>query len=216
VKSLPTLGILVVSIAIAACDDSMTTPPADAGLDGSDGDAEVEPELLECDYPDDGYGFIPERVLAPFFLETCEEELTSLPRLWCGQSATIVHLSATWCYLCQTSTALILRDVMAHLEGEDVALVEVLIEGAEHGVVATPSDCSAWSAHLAEDLITYIPHDGELTGPLGEFAHELAPPSTLLLDRHGVIRFRSQLVLPDRIEGQTHQLLVEVQELLAE
>jgi hypothetical protein len=189
-------------VSIDASSDADADGEGEADLDAD----RAEPEPLECGYPDTGYGYRPGRALDPFSLETCEGQETNLPRLWCGNEVTIVHLSVAWCGTCLSSTHRLLRDVMAELEGEPVALVEILLED-QPGEVAGAEACFWWQDYFSTTLTTFIPPEGVLDGPLLWLASEDVIPLTMVLDATGEIVIWSGLSLPDDLLDQVRVML---------
>lgn len=165
---------------------------------------EVEPP--ECGYPATGYGYRPGRVLEPFELESCDGELTNLPRLWCGNTVTIVHLAVAWCGSCMSSTHRLLQDVMIELEGEPVGHIEILLEN-QPGEVAEAEACQWWSEYYTPNVTTYIPPGGVLDGPLLWLASEDALPLTVVVDAAGEIISWSSLELPADLLDQVRSRL---------
>ncbi len=225
------LAHLVVPLLAISCASSSPVPfdrdgdtDADADIDvGTDGDtSDHEPPEAdidlgpECRYRAGGsYGVREEQVLPPAALWTCDETLTDMPALVCGHEVTIIHVSTAWCVLCEDATAMLLREVMAELEGEPVALVELLTEG-DHDEVATAERCRLWSERFDPDVPTYIPPRGEIDDTLFEIIDVGPPPLTYVLDEEGVIRWRSNVVLPDRVDEEMVRLLRHVREILDE
>jgi hypothetical protein len=204
-------------------DADADTGAGDADAADARGDADDDPRSdaddevpVECGYPTEGWGVHPGDVLAHFDLETCAGESTTFSALWCGHDLTVVHVSTAWCPLCVDATAILLRDVMSQLGGENVALVELLVEGHEHETVATTADCREWSGAFSPDAPTYVPPGGVVEGALRDVFRAMPAPSTFLVDPQGVIRFRTTIALPDRVEEQTAQLLARIREILDE
>lgn len=172
----------------------------------TDSDPDEEPDLpIECGYPTEGYRFREGRVMPPFWLWTCDGEETNLPRLWCGHEATIVHFSVAWCGSCMSTIHQLQTEVMPELEGETVALVEVLLED-EPGEVAGTELCGWWRDYYEPPVETHIPPDGRITGPLLELSMQEAMPVTLVLDDEGVIRIWSPIIVPFDLVEQIRAL----------
>lgn len=226
-------AIVLAACLLAGCDpiepyDDILPPPRDGGTDRQlppddaepdsdrdggepdDGGSDSGPEdLLECGYPASGYGIWSGRNLEPFALWTCGEERTTLPRLWCDRGATIVHLNVAWCGICLASTHRILADVMPRLEGRDVALVEIVVEGTVPGVAADAEICAWWEDYFEDRIEAHVPVDGSTSGALWRLAASDTLPLTLVLDRHGTIRVWSGLVLPEDLAEQILGILDE-------
>jgi hypothetical protein len=200
---------------LAACTDATTRRdggPADGGeRDALPDGGDALP--IECGYPGSGYGLEVDDVLAPFALRTCEGEETNLPRLWCGQRVTVVHVSTAWCAVCEEATEALVSMVMEPLAGEPVALVEILAEGG-HGEPASLEGCRWWSSLIDPPLPTYVPPDETLEGPLAELVASAAPPITLVIDRLGEIRVRDDVLAPEFIDIDMARLLEEIRALL--
>ena len=186
------------------------------GVADADVDTDEEDGLgPDCHFAWEHYGVREGQVLYPVDLWTCDAEETSIPELCCGYEAIIVHLSTTWCSICEYATSLVLRDVMAELEGEPVALVELLLE-EDYDVPAGPEACQQWSDRFEPPAPTYVPPDGVMGDQLYAIADVAAPPVTFLLDRTGEIRWRSNVVLPDRMEDEADRLRAHTREILRE
>lgn len=225
-----TLSLLFI-LALFSCNDSQETPvdggtgggpdaldgDADGDVDDGDVDTDQDREPLgpDCHYLNERFGVREGQVLYPVDLWTCDSETTSIPELCCGNEAIIVHLSTTWCSICEYATSLVLRDVMAHLEGEPVAFVELLLE-EDYNVPAGPAACTLWSERFDPNAPTYIPPNGIMNDQLYAIADVAAPPVTFLLDGTGEIRWRSNVVLADRMEAEAERLLAHVREILDE
>ena len=188
----------------------------DSGLDGdgeleadvdADVDEEEEPGLpLECGYPESGYGRILGRPLMPFSLWTCDGEETNLPRLWCGNSATIVHFVTAWCGTCYTNTHDLATYVMPELEGEDVGWVEIVLED-DPGEIADLELCGWWRDYFEPPITTHVPVDGVLVDPLREFLRTESMPLTLVLDSEGEIRIWQPVFIPWDLAAQIREFI---------
>lgn len=222
---------LLLCFVVAACNGSQEAPAdggsdveadgLDGGADGdvavgdADGDQEQEPLGPDCHYATERSGVREGQVLHPVHLWTCDAELTTIPELSCGNEAIIIHLSTTWCSICEYATALVLREVMAELEGEPVAFVELLLE-EDYNVPAGPEACHLWSERFEPNAPTYVPPNGVMSDQLYAIADVAAPPVTFLLDETGEIRWRSNVVLADRMEAEAERLLAHTREILDE
>lgn len=218
---------LLAALAAAGCDGPAPPAAPDGGRDaaadgapdgadgGSDADSDEAPELLECDYPERPYGLATGDVLEPFWLWTCEGELSSLPREWCGQRATVVHLSTTWCSVCEEATRRLVAEVIAPFAGEPVALVEILVEEGA-GDPGSLEGCRGWSRRFAPPLEVHVPPEATLEGPLGRLADSGAPPLAILLDGDGRIQDWSRLFAPDLMDDEHARLREAIQQILDE
>lgn len=207
-------AILFLCAFAAGCPQSVPSRDADVDVDaGSDAD-EGEP-LLECGYPDAGYGFEEGDHLEPFWLWTCEGERTSLPRLWCGQGVTIVHVSTAWCSVCEEATRQLLARVMGPLAGEPVRLVEVLAQESE-GTPATVETCVQWSSRFEPALTTYVPPEARLEGALARVVDLAVPPTILVVDQRGLILLRDTGYVPEFVDIDMARVLDTVEEALAD
>ncbi len=186
--------------------DSDLEEDADEEVD-AEVDEDEEPELpLECGYPESGYGRILGRPLMPFRLWTCEGEETNLPRLWCGNSATIVHLVVAWCGSCYSNTHDLMTQVLPDLEGEGVGMIEIVLED-DPDEVADLELCGWWRDYLDPPITTHVPADGVLVDPLHEFLHTEAMPLTIVLDAEGVIRIWQPAFIPWDMADQIREIL---------
>jgi hypothetical protein len=204
-----------VEIHLPDADTDSASADGDADADDTDaledadveGDTEIDadPEL-ECGYPADGYGLRPGSVLEPFRLRGCDGSETSLPRLWCGHAATIVHFGVAWCGSCMSSTNELLNRVLPELEGESVTLVEIVLED-NPGEVADLELCTWWHDYFEPDVTTYIPPDGVIDGLLRDVLWYEPMPFTIVLDSEGRIRIWAPVVLPLDLADQIRALL---------
>lgn len=172
---------------------------------GDAGDAGEE-DPLECGYPSDGYGFIEGRVLEPFLLRNCDGEEIHLSRLWCGQQATIVHLSVAWCSTCEPDSDRLNSEVMQALDGEAIQLVEVLVESMP-GVVPTEADCSQWQSSFEPPLTTYVPPNQNMHPALDLLIGADALPLTVVVDSLGIIRVWSAPSIPSNLVERLVEIL---------
>ena len=190
---------------IPARDASQSEDAAEDAV-GDEADEGTADSGLACGYPGAGYGLGEGSALEPFELWTCGEDLRSLPELWCGNRATVLHFSVGWCFSCTESTYEVMR-ALGTLDEQDVALVEVLAEDSAHET-ATAEVCRSWELHFDQPVDVYIPPEGTIRGPLLRVLTAASLPLTVVLDRHGIVRLWSPAAVPadlaDRIREIVH------------
>jgi hypothetical protein len=99
---------------------------------------------------------------------------------------TVVSIAAIWCVPCQQESAQLTDRVTNAYAADGVRVVQIIVDGATRGSPFTPAQCEQW-------VSTYGLVNPELMDQGGAETNEFFPdgslPSTIIVDRDGVIRF---------------------------
>ena len=174
-------------------------------------------QLGPCGYPGpgvDGYGTELGQRLADFTLIDCEGEEFQFAELMCKRDdaygdynrAILLSIGAGWCEPCIEETEILEAEINQPYCGGGLRVVQALFQD-EDGGPATKFACSQWRERFG--LTFPVLQDWQFI--TRKYFEAAQTPLNLLVDKNGVIRFRSTGTaapdLPQRIE----ELLAEIQ-----
>jgi peroxiredoxin len=211
--SLSIRTMAIAGLAAAACTSPTGEPGGDddpggidaGGLGGDDAGpggavcsyAAPDPDFV---YPAGPYGVQVGDVLAPFSYQDCDGKPVTLAEVLSQGDVVLFNVATGWCPRCTAETSKIETALHQAYCARGLRIVQVLTEDAQSNP-ASASFCAEWRARYG---LTYpvLIDPGHTTAPY--FAGG-AQPLNLLVDRLGVIRYRSVGVqaqgLPAAIEG---------------
>lgn len=99
---------------------------------------------------------------------------------------TVVSIAGIWCVPCQMESAQLTDRVTNAYAAEGVRVLQIIVDGPTRGSTFTPAQCQQW-------VDTYGLVNTELMDLGGAQTNEFYPdgslPSTIIIDRDGIIRF---------------------------
>lgn len=184
----------VLVFALAACGE------ADRGGGGGGSDAgpmEVDagPEAdsgpgvdagAACTAPESGFGTLVGRKLEPFTLQQCDgTDYSFYNEDWCGSTFTVISIAAGWCPPCIAESRELTDRVTEAYRDSGVRVIQILVQDESYAA-PTLSYCESWVDRFGLTNIELI--DPEQITQI--YFPGNALPSTIIVDREGVIRFR--------------------------
>jgi hypothetical protein len=189
----PILCVLV--LGLAACEDERDTPDGvDSGpIEIDSGPAPVDardPALPSCDYPQPGpiYGTDIFRPFRPFELEQCDgTPYNFYNQEFCDSTLTVISIAAGWCGPCIYESMNLTEQVTEMYRAQGVRVIQVLVQDEDYNE-ASGAYCQAWVDRFELTNVELVDPTGatQIYFPGGSL------PSTIIVDREGIIRFREQ------------------------
>lgn len=204
-------ALLALSVGALGCngDDRPSdsgTGTVDAGVDAGEVVADAGP-MGPCEYPMGPYGTSLLKPFEPFTLDRCDgTEYMFFNQEFCDNNLTVISIAAGWCMPCINESRQLTSLVTEAYRDRGVRVIQVLVQ--DEGYRApTGAYCQGWVDRFG---LTNI----ELVDPIGVtqiYFPGNSLPSTIIVDRNGLIRFREN----GSTEGLT-SLTAELDRLLRE
>lgn len=190
-------------MALGACTPTarpMAEPDA-----GTQGDASTEGP--SCGLPTGTYGATVGRTFRELELNECDgTPFTFYNEDFCSSTFTVVSIAAGWCQPCHEETRLLEEHLTQAYADRGVRVIQILIQD-ENYRVPTERFCNNWVSRYGLTNTQLL--DPEQISNI--YFPDNSLPSTIIVDRQGVIRFRENGV-SDMLGNLTNKL----DELLAE
>lgn len=194
---------LLSMMALGACKEE--NPPANSEDAGTGADAQAEGP--SCGLPTGTYGATVGRTFRELELNECDgTPFTFYNEDFCSSTFTVVSIAAGWCQPCHAETALLEEYLTQAYADRGVRVIQILIQD-ENYRVPTERFCNSWVSRYGLTNTQLL--DPEQISNI--YFPDNSLPSTIIVDRQGVIRFRENGV-SDMLGNLTDKL----DELLAE
>jgi hypothetical protein len=188
------LGIVLVTmLVLVGCEEDppVEPGPADTGSppseDAGTGVDARDPSLPSCDYPQAGpYGSRVTAAFEPFVAETCAgDDWRFYSQEFCDSTFTVISIAAGWCNPCRYESSQLTAQVTEAYRDRGVRVIQVLVQDEDY-MSADQAYCEAW-------VSMYGLTNTELLDPFNATGIDFPDgslPSTIIVDRQGIIRFR--------------------------
>ena len=180
-------------VALGGCGDDDSTDDTDTTLPAMDMGTPVEddlgsPDALSCQdrVPTAGTGSIPGRNLRDFTLQDCNgNDYTFYNEDFCESEVTVISIGAGWCGPCIVESMQLEEEINDFYAGQGVRVIQILIQTEDYSAPDL-AYCENWVERFGLSNTVLI-DPATLTDI---FFPEGVLPSTVIVDRDGVIRFR--------------------------
>lgn len=105
---------------------------------------------------------------------------------------TVVSIAAIWCVPCQMESAQLTDRVTTAYASEGVRVVQIIVDGSTRGSMFTPAQCQQWVDTYGLVNTELMDQGGAETAEFFTTPTGVSLPSTMIVDRDGVIRFFEQ------------------------
>lgn len=188
--------LLHVLILLPAC----AAPPAAGDAGALPAECAPRPTPDGWTYPPGPYGGEVGATFAEFDLEDCDGNPLAFGDVLSEAELVLVSVGAGWCQPCIEESETLEAEIHAPFCARGLRVVQVLFQDAE-SLPATKLFCREWRERFGLRFPVVV--DPLFT--FEQYFESAQTPLNLLVDRDGVIRFRSTGVvpqdLPDRIDG---------------
>jgi len=195
-RALILIGVVAMT---SGCDAGGTEPSGPGGMV-----CPMPVTPADWDYPAGPYGSANGEVFEDFSLEDCDGNPVSFGEVLGGAELVLFNVGAGWCQPCKAETAQLEPRFHEPYCDDGLRIVQILFQDAQ-GLPATKFFCRQWRDEygltfpvLVDPLFTM-----ESLLSLGQ------TPLNLLIDRDGVIRYRSVGQEPANLHLVIDQLLLE-------
>ncbi len=138
------------------------------------------------EYPTDGFGTQTGRNFESFALNQCDgTPYEFLNEEFCDSSLTIVSIAAGWCAPCIAESRQLKAEITDRYEGRGVRLIQILTQ-TEDFSAPDEAYCAGWVERFGLENIELI----DPAQTTNRYFPDGALPSTLIVGRDGVIKFR--------------------------
>lgn len=176
--SFRTLAFSALGACALACAPA-TNPPEETPDAG-------ETPTNECVYPTTGYGSSVGKKFEPFVLPDCDgNDYDFVNDGWCDAKLTVLSIAAEWCSPCQQESSKMTEYITRPYKDRGVRVIQVVIQNKTGGAPDSKL-CKEWVDRFNLENVELIDPEGLIAGgfPSGSL------PSTLVVDRAGIIRHR--------------------------
>jgi cytochrome c biogenesis protein CcmG, thiol:disulfide interchange protein DsbE len=177
-------------VALGGCGDDGVDDATD--LTGEDMGTPIEDlgpvDALSCQaqVPTDGFGAIAGRNLRGFTLQDCSgTDYSFYNEEFCEAELTVISIAAGWCPPCITESEELEAEINEVYAGQGVRVIQILTQTADYSAPDL-AYCQGWVDRFGLSNVELI-DPAQLTGI---YFPDNALPSTIIVDREGVIRFR--------------------------
>ncbi len=189
-KKLSLICILGAFVAFGCGDDDVTDPgDTPAGDMGTAMDEDLgTPDALSCQdrVPTMGFGSIVGRNMSGFTLQDCSgADYSFYNEDFCESELTVISIAAGWCPPCIAESEQLETEINDYYAGQGVRVIQILIQTADYSAPDL-AYCTEWVERFELSNIELI-DPATLTDI---FFPDNSLPSTIIIDREGVIRFR--------------------------
>ena len=177
------VGLVLLVAGLAGCGSTPgNTPDVDAGgitlTDSGSG--------ASCQVPPEPYGTSVGRTIEPFSLAQCDgTNYDFYGQDFCDTRLTVISIAAGWCGPCMAESSQLTDRVTEAYRDQGVRVIQVLVQNPSRGA-PDGAFCQQWVDNFGLTNIELIDPAG-VTSP---FFTTDALPETIMVDSHGVIRFR--------------------------
>jgi len=192
-KKLSMICMVGALTAFGCGDDDVATDDDPGDLPAIDMGTPVEEDLgtvdaLSCQdrVPTSGYGAIPGRNLSGFTLQDCSgADYTFYNEDFCEAEVTVISIGAGWCRPCIIESMQLEEEINDFYAGQGVRVIQILTQTEDYSAPDL-AYCENWVTRFGLSNVVLI-DPATLTDI---FFPDGVLPSTVIVDRDGVIRFR--------------------------
>lgn len=207
-KSITAVTLIAMACAVGACgDDAGTTPDTGVAADSATPDAAVDAapdadpadtggiaDAGACAPPSPPYGTMVGRTFAPLDLDSSGNPLVTFcdgspyyfyNEDFCEARFTVVSIAAGWCAPCRLESAQLTTEITERYRDQGVQVVQIIVADDDY---AAPDEafCDLWVRTYGLTNVEVL----DRVGATQIYFPDNSLPSTLIVDREGVIRFR--------------------------